>query len=386
MAEIHEIREAIRKKQRKKTIRRIAVAVILVCLAIIIFINRESLTPEAISNWLSAELIRGTGEEGFPMSLPSGEIISLDGAGSDIVVTNQTNVYFYSQRGREIRSIQHSKKVVQTKTAGKNVLVYSVGGQEASVETATKTAATVETVKPILSGAISKNGVFALATESDVYTSELKVYDKNGNEIFKWIPSGGVISSISISPDGNFISASTLYSSGGKLQSGIYLFSKSKSEALISQQLGDEMVVAMYCQKNVVYAITDKQIIKVEQSGITAKHSFGEKQLIDHKLQDDAFVLVFRDVNDPGKSVFTALNDNLELKSTATVNAPVTSASVNGKHAYLLSNTAVLKYEIDTAIKSGEAPLSIDGQKLYVTSSDIYVVNEASQLENIEID
>lgn len=386
MAEIHEIREALKKKQKKKTIRRIAVAVILVCLAVIVFINRESLTPEAIANWLSASIVRGTGEEGFPMSLPSGEIISLDGAGSDIVITNQTNVYFYSQRGREIRSVQHSKKVVQTKAAGKNVLVYSVGGQQASVETATKTAATVETVKPILSGAISKNGVFALATESDVYTSELKVYDKNGNEIFKWIPSGGVISSISISPDGNFVSAATLYSSGGKLQSGIYLFSKSKSEALISQQLSDEIVVAMYCQKNVVYAITDEQILKVEPSSVAASYSFGEKQLIDHKLQDDNFVLVFRDVNDPGKSVLTVLNDDLELKSTATVAVPVIASSVNGKHAYLLSDSAVLKYEIDTAIKSGEATLSVDGQKLYVTSSDIFVVNEASQLENIEID
>ena len=360
MAEIHEFREAARKRQRKKTIRRIAVGVILVCLAVIIFINRQSLTPEAISNWLSASLVRSTGGEGFPMSLPSGEIISIDGAGNDIVVTNQTNVYFYSQKGREIRSIQHSKKVVQTKTAGKNALVYSVGGNEASVETATKTAASVETVKPIMSGAVSKNGWFALATESDVYTSELKVYDKNGNEVFKWIPSGGVISSISISPDGNFVSASTLYSSGGELQSGIYLFSKSKSEALISQQLSDEIVVAMYCQKNVVYAITDKQIIKVEPDGITAKYSFGEKELINHSLQGDNFVLVFRDVNDPGKSVLTVLTEKLELKSTAGVNAPVITSSVSGENVYLLSSTAVLEYEIDTALKSGEAALSQD--------------------------
>lgn len=385
MAEIHEIREAIRKKQRKKLVRRIAVFVILASLAVIIFINKDSLTPEAISNWLSASIIRNTGEEGFPMSLPSGEIISLDGAGSDIVVTNQTNVYFYSQRGREIRSLQHQKKVVQTKTAGKNVLVYSVGGNEATVETATKTVATVKTVKPIVSGAISKNGEFALATESDVYTSELKVFDKNGNEIFKWIPSGGVISSIGISPDGNFVTASTLYSSGGELRSGIYLFSTSKSEAIISQQLDDEIVVSLYCKKNTVYAITDKQIIKVEPEGISAHYGFSERELINHSINDDDFVFVFRDVNDPGKSVLTTLNDKLELKSTAGVNAPVIASSANGNYVYLLSEKAVLKYEIDTAVKEGEAELSEDGQKIYVSSSGIFVVNEASQLENIDI-
>lgn len=385
MAEIHEIRQAIRKKQRKKLVRRIAVFVILLSLAVIIFINRDSLTPEAISNWLSASILRNTGEEGFPLSLPSGEIISLDGAGSDIVVTNQTNVYFYSQRGRELRSVQHQKKVVQTKAAGKNLLVYSVGGDEATVETVTKTVAKVKTVKPIVSGAVSKNGEFALATESDVYTSELKVYDKNGNEVFKWIPSGGVISSIAISPDGNFVSASTLYASGGELKSGIYLFSKSKSEALISQQLNDEIVVAMYCEKNVVYAVTDKQIIKVEPSGFTAKYGFSEKELVNHCKSGDVISLVFKDVNDPGKSVLVNLNEKLELKSTATVNAPIISSSVSGKNIYLLSEAAVLEYEIDTAIKSGEAQLTLDGQKIYAASSGIYVINEASQLENIEI-
>ena len=93
MAEVKEIRNAIKKRKRARLIRRIAISVIVVCLAVVIIINKDNLTPEAISNWLSGTVMQ-SGEGGFPVKMPSGEAVSLDSLGSDIALTNQTNVYF----------------------------------------------------------------------------------------------------------------------------------------------------------------------------------------------------------------------------------------------------------------------------------------------------
>lgn len=380
MAEIREIRKEMKKKRKAKTVRRIAILVILLSLAVIIFINREALSPEAISNWLGSSFNKGGSEEGFPLSLPSGEVVSLDSAGNSIVVTNQTNLYFYSSKGRQLRSVQHQKKEIQTKTAGNNVLIYSVGGDTASVENDVKTVTELKLEKPIVTGAIAKNGKFALVTESDVYTSELKVYDKNGNAVFKWIPQGGVISSVALSQDGNFVAASTLYTSGGKLLSGIYLFATSKSEALISHQISDKLVLSLVCSKNKVFAITDENVVSVSTQGEQKTFSFSEKKLIDYDLIGDDIVIAFQDVNDPGKSVLVTINENCELKSEAQINAQVTSCRVKGKEVYLLSPTALLRYEISTAVKSGEALLETSGEKLTATTSGVFVANSASQL------
>ncbi len=380
MAEIREIRKEMQKKRKAKTVRRIAILVILLSLAVIIFINREALSPEAISNWLGSSFGKGTGEEGFPLSLPSGEVISLESAGNNIVVTNQTNLYFYSSKGRQLRSVQHQKKDAQTKTAGDNALIYSVGGDTASVETATKTVTQLKSEKPIVTGAIAKNGKFALVTESDVYTSELKVFDKNGNAVFKWIPQGGVISSVALSQDGNFVAASTLYTNGGKLQSGIYLFATSKSEALISHQISDELVLSLICGKNEVKALTDKRLVSVSTGDEEKSFSFSEKKLIDYAQSGDELVLVFKDVNDPGKSVFSVVNENCELKSEARVDTHAISCAVKGKSAYILSSSAVYEYEISTGVKKAEGLLEVDGEKLTATNSGVFVTDSASRM------
>ncbi|MEE1279423.1 MAG: DUF5711 family protein [Oscillospiraceae bacterium] len=381
MAEIKDIRESLKKKKRAKTVRRISVLVILLSLAVIVFINRDSLSPEAISNWLSGSINTGSGEEGFPLKLPSGETVALDSAGGNIALTNQTNLYFYSARGRELRSVQHARKNVQSKVAGNNVLVYSVGGNEVSVETESKTAATLETEKAVITGDVAKNGKFAIATESDVYTSEMKVYDKNANAIFKWTPSGGVISALALSEDGSRVAAATLYTQGGKIMSGIYFFSTSKSEALFSYQLENELILSLSCDKNGVTAISDAQLLELSSDGEKmGSFSFDEKQLIGMADCSRGLAMAFRDVNDPGRSVLCVIGQKGEVKAEASVSQHVVDIACSGDNIYLLTETDLFLYEASTAIKRAECEISDDAQRLCANSSGAYVITAASEM------
>ena len=264
MAEIKEIRNAMQRKKRNRTIRRICIVVILLALVVAIILNRDNLTPDAISNWLSDSLSADSSEEGFPVGLPSGETVSLLGVGENVALTTQTNVYFYSPRGREMRSIQHSCKSVQAKAGGDNLLVYSVGGNRVLVETKTKNMATVETGNKIITGEISHNGRFAIATESDVYTSEMSVYDKAGNAVFKWTPSGSVITTLALSEDGRRVAAATVYTEGGVLMTGVHLFETGKSEALFSYKLKDEIAVSLEVHKNSVRVVGNSAVTDIK--------------------------------------------------------------------------------------------------------------------------
>ncbi len=381
MAEIKDIRESMRRKKRAKTVRRISLLVILLSLAVIVFINRDSLTPDAISNWLSGSINAGGEEEGFPIKLPSGDTIALDNVGGNIVLTNQTNLYFYSPRGREIRSVQHAKKNIQSKINGDNVLVYSVGGNVVSVETQTKTAATLETDNAVITGAISKNGKFVIATESDVYTSELKVYDKNANAVFKWTPSVGVISSVALSEDGSRVVAATVYTQGGKIMSGIYYFSTSKSEALFSYQLENEIVLSLSCDKSKVTVVTDAQLLELSSDGEKkGSFAFEEKRLIGTAQCSRGLAMVFHDVNDPSLSVLCVVGKEGELKAQAAVSGLVVDIACSGDNIYLLTETDLLLYDASTAVRRADYSIADDGVGVCANSAGVYVITAASEI------
>ena len=386
MAEIKEIRDAMKKRKRIRLIRRIAVTVIVLSLLVVIIINRDNLTPEAISNWLSGTIMQSS-DGGFPVKMPSGETVSLDTLGTDIAITNQTNIYFYSSRGNQMRSLQHAKKSVQAKAAGDNLLVYSVGGQEASVETVKKTVATLKTEKPIITGEVCKDGDFVIATQSDVYTSEMKVYDKNANAVFKWTPSVGVISALSISPDGNRVAAATIYTQGGKIMSGIYFFSTSKSEAMFSYQIENQIVRSLSCDKNGVTVITDMQFTRLDDfGGVKGSYDFNEKKLIDFALVSDGYALAFEDVNDPNKSVICVVSDQGESKAEANVPENVLDIAAHDENIYLISETGIFLYESETGMRRDECEIEDDAQRVCASSSGAYVITAASEMIRADIE
>ncbi len=386
MAEIKEIRNAMRKKKRNRTVRRICIVVILLALVTAIIVNRENLTPDAISNWLSGSLSADSGEEGFPVNLPSGETVSLLGVGENIVLTTQTNIYFYSPRGREIRSLQHSCKAVQSKAAGDNLLLYSVGGNKVLVETKSKNMASVETSNKIITGEISRNGRFAIATESDVYTSEMTVYDKAGNAVFKWTPSGSVITSLALSDDGRRVAAATVFTEGGVLMTGVHFFETGKSEALFSYSLRDEIAVSLEVHRNSVRVISSSAVTDISEKGeLIEALSFGGKKLICKTECDDSSVLVFEDVNDPSKSTLEIVNNKTAVKAQAGISKAVLSVASDGKNIYAIADDEVMKFSSATAVKTASLEIEHGAERLAASSAGAFVINSASELLRPEL-
>ena len=387
MAEIKEIRNAMRKKKRNRTARRICIVVILLALVVAIIVNRDNLTPDAISNWLSGSLSAEGSEEGFPVNLPSGETVSLMGVSENVALTTQTNVYFYSPRGREIRSLQHSCKGVQTKAGGDNLLLYSVGGNKILVETKSKNMVSAETENKIITGEISRNGRFAIATESDVYTSEMTVYDKAGNAVFKWTPSGSVITSLALSEDGRRVAAATVFTEGGVLMTGVHLFETGKSEALFSYRLKDEIAVSLEVNKNSVRVISSSAVTDISEKGeLLQSLSFGGKKLKCKTECDGNSVLVFEDVNDPSKSTIEIVNNKTVVKAQASVSKAVLSVASDGKDIYAIADDEIMKFSSNTAVKTGSLAVEHGAERLAASSAGAFVINSASELLRPELD
>lgn len=386
MAEIKEIRDAMRKRKKIRNIRRISIFIILAALVVMVVINRDKFNVESIGNWLSASFNSEKGDEGFPVSMPSGEVYDFSAVSGNLVLTNQTNVFFYSSRGRRLRGVQHSKKNVQTKCAGEYVLTYSAGSDGVSLENYSKTITSFKSEKNVITGAVAKNGNFILATESDVYTSQITVYDKNSNAIFRWTPSLGVVTAVSISEDGHFVAASTAYTQGGRIMSGVYLFSISKKDALLSQNIEDQIVLSLMCQKDDVTAICDSSVVFLLNKGKEIKkYSFEEKKLISYVPCDKGLAMAFRDVNDPGRSVLTIISQKGTVRAEAGISQAVIDICASGENVYVMAAEKVLKFETTTAVKTDEVTVSEGCQQICANSAGVYVTTSASEMIKVNL-
>ena len=383
MAEVRELRDVLRRRKRMRIWRRILALTVLAALAaavIFVLLNRDRFTPEAVREFFSTSFENRTGQEGFPVQLSSGTATSLSAAGSNLCVTSQTGLSFYSPRGRLLRTVAHAHKNVQTKAAGENVLLYAVGGDEASVETASKTSVTLKLDNAVVTGDICKNGRFALVCESDVYNSQLLVYDKSGNAVFRWTPSGSVITAVALSPDGYSVAAATISTQGGQIRTGIHLFSTRKSDAVFSQVLENELVLKMSCTKNSVQVIGDTALYRISGEGEVARYDYAGRTL--HRFADCSAgqALVLRDANDPGKSVLTVLNDECRERSSVTVDQAIIDVAGSGDQVFLLSDTQLLCYDAATARRESFCNIDNDAEYVAVTSAAPYVVTAAAEL------
>ena len=106
--------------QAPKAFYRVALVLLVVVLGLAIWLNRESLTPENLWNWIQLQ-VRGSGEgDGYPVSITGssvaeGNFLAQDG---NAVVLSDTALTVLGPSGQELASIRHSFNQPLLKHAG----------------------------------------------------------------------------------------------------------------------------------------------------------------------------------------------------------------------------------------------------------------------------
>jgi WD40 repeat protein len=244
-----------------KIIRWIIVALLILTLIMVIWTNRANLTPSKISTWIQVHLLGREDGPGYPVTLTDSSVAFqnfLVEDGSPAVVSNTTFLHL-SAGGKSLSLRQHGYTTPVMKRWGDNFLIYDLGNK--SFRTSTDGQEFTEVAQygyNIYCGAIAKNGSYAIASSADGYTSQLKVYDRNGLILFEWASQQYLISSVAFSPNSKYIVASGFASEGGSLKTVIHVFAFNKNQPLASHTLNDcIMLDVMFNDNNNVTAVGD---------------------------------------------------------------------------------------------------------------------------------
>ena len=118
---------------------------------------------------------------------------------------------------------------------GKVIYIYNLSGK----------IQTLETEDEIINANISRNGVFAVSTQSKNYTSTVNVYNKNCNKIYTWNSAKDIVNNVLVNSNGNKIAVSTLSAVSGQYESKVLILDFESANALYTLDLDKSIVLSL---------------------------------------------------------------------------------------------------------------------------------------------
>lgn len=176
------------KKNRQRRRKKMLAFLVLASLLTALFATRGMWIP-LLKGWgKQYKTIVNSGklaDGNFPIEVGGGENYQLRYTVKRIMVQSDTNLYIYDIDGNLLKKRQHAYTNPVLGVANGKAIVYESGGNEFSVEDEDEVYYSRRFDNNIYFAKLSSDGVTAVVTDSDDYSCELKVYDKNGTLIYE---------------------------------------------------------------------------------------------------------------------------------------------------------------------------------------------------------
>ena len=232
-------------------------------LIVLLWVNRSNVCPENIVIWTSDRIASIGRGKGFPVEISGSKVMPgnftvMDGT---ILEVSDTDFVCLNNTGREISKQKHRFSNPMLKTNGCRIMIYDAGNKGYSLYTRTKEMYRSNSKQNILCGGISKNGIYGIITESDDYLSEMSIFGRNNEEIYKYYFANCYISYISMSDNGKNAVVSGITANDGDMKSIVYIFEFDKESPCMVYEYDNNMIFKVeYFSNGNIVAVGDKSI------------------------------------------------------------------------------------------------------------------------------
>ncbi|MCI8497436.1 MAG: hypothetical protein HFE85_04195 [Clostridiales bacterium] len=337
-------------KKQAKLIIKILIAVAIVLIGFIWFVNRDRLTPERISEWMNSTFAAMGEGPGYPVSIDGTKAYALEPMGNEVAVLTDTAFEVFNSTAKTVVKEQHGFSHPAMRTTDDRTLIFDRGGTGYRVTAKSGTLFDGKTGDAILCASMGKSGGYAIATRSqEGYVAQIRAYNAKYEEIFKWQSSQQVVD-LAVSPDGKKAAAVLLNTKDGALTSTIAVMEFS-SGSMVTKEVPDTLLTAAaWCGGRIV-AVGDSRCVSInEEGGDFQQASFYEGYLAGYHFSDNAVAVAVSPYEDRRDCVLMLLDANCgELLSEA-IGAQVSSLFTDGRRAVVLTEDQVIVAEKDRGI------------------------------------
>ena len=395
MAKLTNLEKVRRQRARKRLIRNLFVLgifglIVYLCITLIHQIGEMDLKT-AYSD-IKAE--SGSGN-GFPVTMPGGEVRQLQRAGDSLMLLTDTNIYSYNATGKQMLNAQHGMADQTMSVARERTLLYDRSGSRITLYSKSSQVSTMTSEQQIFTADLAANGNFAVVTASDTHMAQVTVYNREMQWFYRWKSYRPVVSAALSDVRDEMMVGCVDVEDGGYLSS-ISRFLLSTEKELNRIELADELLVWLDYTSggNTLRAITDKRVILFNSDlHEIGSFEFGTRKLNRFYSAREGMVLVFGDHAADKCLELVTLDEAFQLQGMFEVAYDIIDLKADSDYIYLASRDQieVMRYDGTTMVQIELFNLHniepIDGQLYYATGAELGVlptreaINQARELE-----
>lgn len=380
-----------KKRQRATAVRRLLIlAGLLVVVLLAVFLN-TILVQESFTTRIS-DLVNGIGGSGYPVPLPGGVIRDVKSSGNNLAVLNDTNLYIYNAKGKQVGNFQKMTENTVLLTGSGRFLTYESQSQRYGVYSTSKTLHTQESEYGIITAGMNDRGDYAVVSSSKQAICEINVYNKQFDRIYWCTFAENIVHHVSLAPKGTLMAAGWINGQDGALYSGVKIFMLGSNEEQAAFDLPDRLILDLrFQEENRIAVLTDQDYLVADASGaVKHRYHFGGRQVaaVEYDGKQTLLLLENRETRS-GDAVL--LGAELEELAAYSTQEKVLDMALTGKRIYLLQEDAI--YTFDRQFHPVESGARIEVQHVsriqsagnslyYLTGEEIRVLGYTEEEES----
>ncbi len=357
----------------------VIIGVVLVLIAGLMYLIFPAGITESLSD---AFLSIGSGK--YPISVLGTQIVSVESESNSYYVLTDSNVYNINNSGSVIDTYYHGFSDPVLKISNTRALIYGQGQNNFVVRRTKHTVFEKSTDNPIIAADVSNSGVFAVATLSNDYASTLYVYDKNGNNIYKWNCAKDIINSICLSQNGKKIAVSTVNSNVEKLSSKVHIFNFSDTDSESTFDYTDCTVYSLKSNSKGFFVITNQGYDFYNWKNKSKSENKSDFHISMFRCENSGAITVLNRESDYTDNIINYISPKGVKENEFSFKGNISDIRLLGSHIYIISEANVYIFD-----KTGKQLFSekcdFDEKYLIVTGSQSVDMMSDNTIKKIKI-
>ncbi len=378
----------LKKMRFPKAAYRVALILLALVLGLALWLNRESLTPQNVIDWVKLQVVGSNQGDGFPVDITGSQVLASNFASADgrALILSDTSYTVLDASGKELLSLRHDMNQPAMRAAYGKSLLYNSGSTGYLLLYGTETKLSGVADKEILAGDVAQNGRFALGLRGDHGASELQVFLEDGSLQYKYPFAADYITAVALNYDGTCGAVSTVTSLGGELISKVTVFDFNKEEPLASVESSGNFLVDMeWTERGDLYAVGESALLLASSSDYAfTEYPYDGRQITACCLeQGRAFVSIsaYEHAGPSTLLIFHGKEEPLRVEFSERV----TSLSVSGGTVGALTDGQALFYDYSNGMELGRASAGSDAKSIALGSESLAYVLGVSEVRTLEI-
>ena len=348
-----ELARARKQKQRRRFWRKVLALVLAGAVVWGILFLRQDIARLNLGMRLSDLLASYASGSGYPVELPSGQVLNTAAVGKDLALLTDTNLALYNSQGKATGIYEHGYTNPICLANGDRVLVYDRGAKRLQVNSRSSQLFSQTLDYNISAADIGASGHIAVVTDAKYYESCITVYDPEYDEIYIR-ETADMITGLSLNNTGSGMAVASINANGGRLDSTITFFDFTKEEPVASLVLENQLILSMEYvgrESATLQVITDQQALAVSSVGrVEATYHFDGlfvNRFANNK--DGGMFLLLDQLGDGNQLQLVSLDANADLLGSLALKEQVRDIRLGDGFLCLYAGDIVTCYPADLA-------------------------------------